>query len=47
VATGKAKLTITPWGRLGRAKREAVEAEAESLPLPGIERRIVVEWRED
>jgi hypothetical protein len=43
----QAKLTITPWGRLGRAKREAVEAEAESLPLPGIERRIVVEWRED
>jgi hypothetical protein len=40
----QAKLTITPWGRLGRAKREAVEAEAEGLPLPGVEGRIVVRW---
>jgi hypothetical protein len=40
----QAKLTITPWGRLGRAKHEAVEAEAEGLPLPGVEGRIVVRW---
>jgi hypothetical protein len=40
----QAKLTITLWGRLGRAKREAVEAEAEGLPLPGVEGRIVVRW---
>jgi hypothetical protein len=39
-----ADLTIQPWRRLSRAQREAVEAEAESLPLPGIEGRIVVRW---
>ena len=40
----QAKLTIEPWRRLSRAEREAVEAEAESLPLPGIEGRIAVRW---
>ena len=38
------KLVITPWVRVSRAKRDAVEAEAESLPLPGIEKKIVVRW---
>jgi hypothetical protein len=42
----QAKLTISPWGRLGRAKREAVEAEAEGLPLPGVEGQIVVRWED-
>jgi hypothetical protein len=42
----QAILTVTPWGRLGRAKREAVEAEAEGLPLPGVERQIVVRWED-
>ncbi len=42
----QAKLTITPWERLGRAKREAVEAEAEGLPLPGIDGRIIVRWED-
>jgi hypothetical protein len=38
-------LTVQPWRRLSRAERDAVTAEAESLPLPGIEgRRIVVRW---
>jgi len=38
-------LTVRPWRRLSRAERDAVTAEAESLPLPGIEgRRIVVRW---
>jgi hypothetical protein len=37
-------LTIQAWRRLSRAERNAVEAEAESLPLAGIERRIVVRW---
>jgi hypothetical protein len=38
-------LTVQPWRRLPRAERDAVTAEAESLPLPGIEgRRIVVRW---
>jgi hypothetical protein len=42
----QAKLTITPWGRLARAKREAVEAEAKRLPLPGVEGQIVVRWED-
>ena len=29
-------VTIQPWRRLSRAAREAVEAEAASLPLPGV-----------
>jgi winged helix DNA-binding protein len=39
-----AKLAVDPWRRLSRAERAAVEAEAQSLPLPGIEREIVVGW---
>jgi hypothetical protein len=37
-------LTIQPWRRLTRAQREAIEAEAASLPLPGIDRPIEVRW---
>lgn len=37
-------VTIQTWRRLSRAAREAVVAEAESLPLPGIEGPIVVRW---
>jgi hypothetical protein len=37
-------LTIQPWRRLSRAQRNAVEAEAGSLPLPGIDRPIDVRW---
>jgi hypothetical protein len=37
-------LTIQPWGRLSRAQRDAVEAEAGSMPLPGIDRPIEVRW---
>ena len=40
----QAKLTIDLWRRLSRAERDAVEAEAQSLPLPGIEGQIVVSW---
>jgi hypothetical protein len=39
-------VTVQPWRRLSRATRDAVEAEAEALPLPGIEARIVVRWDE-
>jgi len=42
----QADVTIQPWRRLSRAQRDAVAAEAESLPLPAIERRIVVRWDE-
>jgi Winged helix DNA-binding domain len=40
-------MTVQPWRRLSLAEREAVTAEVESLPLPGIGgRRIVVRWGE-
>jgi Winged helix DNA-binding domain len=38
------KLTIHPWRRLTRARRDAVEAEAAGLPLPGVKRGITVRW---
>jgi len=37
-------VTIQAWRRLSRAAREAVEAEAECLPLPDIKGRLVVRW---
>jgi winged helix DNA-binding protein len=40
----QAKLAIDPWRRLSRAERDAVELEARSLPLPGVEGQIVVSW---
>jgi len=40
----QAKLTIEPWRQLSSAEREAVEAEAAMLPLPGIEGQITVRW---
>jgi DNA glycosylase AlkZ-like len=39
-----AMMTVRPWRRLSRAERDAVAAEAQSLPLPGIRERIVVRW---
>ena len=35
---------VDAWSRLSRRLRDAVEAEAASLPLPGIDRRIEVVW---
>ena len=40
----QAKLAIDPWRRLSDAERDAVELEARSLPLPGVEGQIVVSW---
>jgi hypothetical protein len=37
-------VTVQTWRRLSRAQRDAVEAEAESLPLPAVQGRIVVRW---
>ena len=37
-------VTIQAWQRLSRTAREAVLAEAESLPLPATGGRIVVHW---
>ena len=35
---------INAWARLPRRSRDAIEAEASALPLPGIDRRIEVVW---
>jgi hypothetical protein len=40
----QANVTVQTWRRLTRAERDAVEAEAAALPLPGIEREIAVRW---
>jgi hypothetical protein len=39
-------VTVQPWDRFSGAERDAVEAEAASLPLPGLDRGIVVRWGE-
>jgi hypothetical protein len=40
----QAEVSVQAWRKLTRAERDAVEAEAQSLPLPGIEREIAVRW---
>ena len=35
---------VDPWARLSRRTRDAIEAEASGLPLPGIDREIEVSW---
>jgi hypothetical protein len=37
-------VTIQTWRRLSRAARVAVDVEATSLPLPGLEGQIIVRW---
>ena len=37
-------MTIRTWQRLSPAAREAVVAEAESLPLPGTAGPMAVDW---
>jgi hypothetical protein len=37
-------VAIQSWRRLSRVEREAVEAEAESLPLPDLGGRIHARW---
>jgi len=39
-------VTIRTWRRLSRQERDAVEAEGESLPLPGAEGQMRVTWGE-
>jgi hypothetical protein len=41
---GGAVMTAEPWRQLSPAERDAVTAEAESLPLPGTGRPITVRW---
>jgi Winged helix DNA-binding domain len=40
----QAKVTVQPWRRLTGAERQAVEAEAASLPLPGVEGLVETVW---
>jgi hypothetical protein len=40
----KGTVSVRAWRRLSRTVRDAVEAEAGSLPLPGIRGQIVVRW---
>lgn len=37
-------VTVQPWGPLAPAAREAVEAEAASMPLPDLGRPVTVRW---
>ena len=39
-----AVVAVQTWRRLSTADRQAVEAEAESLPLPGLSGQLVVRW---
>jgi hypothetical protein len=39
-----AVVDVEPWRRLSRAEQQAVEAEAHSLPLPGLHGKIGVRW---
>jgi Winged helix DNA-binding domain len=39
-----AVMTLQAWRRLSRAERGAVAAEAQALPLSGMEGRIIVRW---
>jgi hypothetical protein len=40
----KAVVDVTPWRKLSAAEREAVEAEAASLPLPDVTAPPAVRW---
>jgi hypothetical protein len=37
-------MTVQPWRRLSSAERDAVAAEVQALPIPGIRGRIVLHW---
>jgi hypothetical protein len=38
------EVSVETWRRVSRSVRDAVEAEAASLPLPDVVRSIVVRW---
>ena len=40
------RMTITSWRELTAAERAAVEAEAQTLPLPGVTGPMRVAWAE-
>ena len=37
-------MTVQPWRRLSSAERDAVAAEVQTLPIPGIRGRIALRW---
>jgi Winged helix DNA-binding domain len=39
-----AVVAVEPWRRLSRAERDVVEAEAATLPLPGLKGPITIRW---
>jgi hypothetical protein len=39
-------VTVEPWRRFSLAERESVEAEAATMPLPGVGGPIVVRWQD-
>jgi hypothetical protein len=41
-----AAVTVQPWRQLSPAERDTVAAEAQALPLPGIDRQIAIRWDE-
>jgi hypothetical protein len=41
-----AEVTASPWRPLSAGEREAVEAEAAALPLPGLTRAVAVRWED-
>jgi Winged helix DNA-binding domain len=42
----EATVTVQPWRRPSRAARDAVENEARTLPIPGIQGSMVVRWED-
>lgn len=40
------KVSVQPWERLDIQAKEAVEAEAATLPLPNLDSEIIVDWAE-
>jgi Winged helix DNA-binding domain len=40
----EATVTVHAWGRLSRAHRQAIEAEASAMPLPGLEGHVRIHW---
>jgi hypothetical protein len=37
-------MRMRPWRRLSHVEREAIDAEAATLPLPGLQGEIQVAW---
>jgi hypothetical protein len=40
----QATVSVQAWTRISRTARRAVDAEAEAMPLPGLQGSITVRW---